>query len=153
MSGTVGDVSPAVYVQSTMTASNVNARADRYYDGGRFERVCAYARATRHGHCIVVSGTAALGADGTALHPGDTYAQTRVALDRAITAVEALGGGRETVYRTRMYLAPDADWRGAVEAHREAFETVDPANTTVYAAAFIPPGALVEVEVEATVRD
>lgn len=135
-----------------MTAPSADTRADRHYDGSPFERVGAYARAARQGHCIVVSGTAALAADGTALHPGDTYAQARVAFDRAIEAVEALGGGRETVYRTRVYLVPDSDWRGAVQAHRETFEDVDPANTTVYAAAFIPAGALIEVEVEATVR-
>ncbi len=126
---------------------------DRFYDGSRFEQVAAYARAARHGDTIVVSGTAALAPDGTVLHPGDTYAQTRVALERALAAVQELGGTRETVYRTRVYLVPDAEWQGAVRAHQEAFDGVDPANTTVYAAAFIPLGALVEVEVEAAVAD
>lgn len=126
---------------------------DRFRDGSRFETVAAYARAARHGTTIVVSGTAAMGPDGAALHPGDTYAQTTVAFARAIEAVEALGGARETVYRTRVYLVPEAEWQGAVRAHQEAFAGIDPANTTVYAAAFIPAGALVEVEVEAGVRE
>jgi enamine deaminase RidA (YjgF/YER057c/UK114 family) len=130
---------------------NADDLPDRYRDGSRFETVAAYARAARHGSTIVVSGTAAMGPDGAALHPGDTYAQTTVAFAKALEAVAALGGTRETVFRTRVYLVPEADWQGAVRAHQEAFAGVDPANTTVYAAAFIPAGALVEVEVEAGV--
>ena len=53
--------------------------------------------------------------------------------------------------RTRLYLAPEADWRGAVRAHAEAFAGIDPANTTLFVAGFIPEGVLVEVELDAVV--
>ena len=98
---------------------------------------------------IAVSGTAATGPDGAALHPGDTYAQTRDALGRALAAVAELGGSADSVVRTRLYLVRAADWREAIRAHAEAFQGVDPANTTLYVEGFIPEGVLVEVELDA----
>ena len=57
------------------------------------------------------------------------------------------------VIRTRIYLASGSDWRPAVEAHRELFSAVNPANTTVFVTGFPPEGVLVEVEVDAVVPD
>jgi enamine deaminase RidA (YjgF/YER057c/UK114 family) len=121
-------------------------------DGSAFEARAAYARAVRSGSLIAVSGTAALDGDGRALAPGDAYEQTREALARAVEAVERLGGRREDVVRTRIYLVPEADWQAAVRAHGEAFAGVDPANTTLVVAGLLPQGALVEVEVDAVVE-
>jgi enamine deaminase RidA (YjgF/YER057c/UK114 family) len=64
---------------------------------------------------------------------------------------ESLGGRREDVIRTRIFLVAGADWRGPVEAHRELFAGVDPANTTLFVHSLIPEGALVEIELEAVV--
>ena len=129
------------------------AHAERRHarSGSPFESVAAYARAVRVGDLIAVSATAATAADGTAEHPGDTYAQARAAIARALAAVAELGGSTADVIRTRVYLVPDADWRDAVRAHAEAFAGVDPANTTVFVAGFIPDGVLVEVELDAVV--
>ena len=126
---------------------------DRYRDGGGFEQVAAYSRAARHGRWIAVSGTGDVAGDGTVGHPGDAYGQARAALERALDAVERLGGRREDVIRTRLYLVPGTDWRGAVRAHRELLEGVDPANTTLYVAGFPVEGMLVEVEVDAALSD
>jgi enamine deaminase RidA (YjgF/YER057c/UK114 family) len=117
--------------------------------GSPFEQVAGYARAVRLGDVIAVSGTAATAPDGSAQYPGDTYAQTREAIARAITAVEELGATREDVIRTRVFLTADAAWRDAVRAHAEAFAGIDPANTTLFVAGFIPAGVLVEVELDA----
>jgi enamine deaminase RidA (YjgF/YER057c/UK114 family) len=125
----------------------------RHRDGTAFESVAGYARAARAGSLIVVSGTAATAADGSALAPGDTRAQTAIAIERALEGVVALGGTAADVVRTRLLLAPAADWRGAAEAHAEAFAGIDPANTTWYVGRLIPPGALVEVELDAVVDD
>ena|SRR5690349_12271572 len=119
--------------------------------GSPFESTAAYARAVRAGELIAVSATAATTQEGTAEHPGDTYAQARESIARALAAVAELGGSVGDVIRTRVYLVPGADWRGAVRAHAEAFAGVDPANTTVVVAAFIPDGVLVEVELDAVV--
>jgi len=117
-------------------------RSDRFRDGGGWETEAGYSRAARRGSRIVVSGTTADG-DGA-------YAQARSALERALAAVEALGGRREDIVRTRLYLAPGADWEGAGRAHSELLGDVAPANTTLHVAELIG-GYLVEVEVDAEV--
>jgi enamine deaminase RidA (YjgF/YER057c/UK114 family) len=120
-------------------------------DGTDFERQASYARAVRSGGHIAVSGTAPIGPDGT-LFPGDTYAQTRAAIEKALAAAEALGARPADVMRTRLLLAPTAVWEDAVRAHGEAFAGIDPANTTYFVAGFIPD-VLVEVELDALVAD
>lgn len=121
----------------------------RQRDGGGWEDKAGYSRAVRRFGHIAVSGTTATGADGRALFPGDTYGQTRAALERALTAMKALGGRLEDVVRTRVYLAPGAEWEEAARAHAELVGKVAPANTMLYVAGLIGDGFLVEVEVEA----
>jgi enamine deaminase RidA (YjgF/YER057c/UK114 family) len=124
---------------------------ERFRDGSAFEAVASYCRAVRSGPAVAVSGTAATGLDGRSLHPGDTYAQTKDAFERAIAAAAELGAGREHIVRTRLFLGLDSDWREAVRAHQEMFVGVERANTTLYVAGFIPSGTLVEVELDAWV--
>lgn len=118
-------------------------------DGSRFETIAAYSRAARHGNVVAVSGTAALDDDGTALFPGDTYAQTKEALRRAVLAVEVAGGTSADVIRTRLYLVNGAEWPEAARAHEEQFRGVNPASTMLFVAGFPPRGVLVEVEIDA----
>lgn len=125
---------------------------ERFREGGSFEETAGYARAARHGGWIAVSGTGDVAADGSVGHPGDTYGQTRAALERALDAVERLGGTRADVIRTRVYLTRDAEWREAVRAHKELLGGIDPASTTLYVEGFIPPDMVVEVEVDAVIR-
>ena len=125
----------------------------RLHSGGAFEDAAGYCRAVRAGPSIAVSGCAAIGGDGKALHPGDSYNQTRVALEVALAAVRDLGGTLDSVIRSRVFLAPGSDWRGAVQAHHEAFRDAHPANTTLFVAGFIPEGVLVEVELDAFVEE
>jgi enamine deaminase RidA (YjgF/YER057c/UK114 family) len=126
---------------------------ERHRDGSAFEAVASYCRAVRSGPAVAVSGTAATDAEGRALHPGDTYAQTKDAFERAVAAARELGAKRDQVVRTRVFLGPGSDWRDAVRAHHELFEGIDPANTTLYVAGFIPEGVLVEVELDAWVSE
>jgi enamine deaminase RidA (YjgF/YER057c/UK114 family) len=100
------------------------------------------------GNIVAVSGTAALDAEGRAEHPGDVYLQTRAAFERALAAAGKLGVAPDQVIRTRIFLAPETDWRAAVSAHAELFAGIDPANTTLFVAGFIPAGCLVEVELD-----
>ena len=121
----------------------------RHRDGGGWEEQAGYSRAVRRFGHIAVSGTTATAADGRALHPGDTYGQALVALQKAIAAMQALGGRLDDVVRTRVFLAPGADWEGAARAHAEVMGSVAPANTMLYVAGLIGDGFLVEVELEA----
>lgn len=121
------------------------------YQTGGFEEVAGYARAVRIDQLIAVSATAATDKSGRARFPGDVYAQAKAAFEQAIEAVKALGGDLDGVLRTRMYLAAGCEWRRAVDAHRELFASVKPANATFYVAGFIPAGVLIEVELDAVV--
>lgn len=118
-------------------------------DGLGWEAEAGYSRAARRGNLIAVSGTTATGPDGAALHPGDTFAQTRVALERALDAVQALGGRVDDIIRSRLFLAPEADWSAAGRAHHEVLGHVAPANTTLFVAGLIGKDFLVEVELDA----
>ena len=119
---------------------------------GGFETIGGYARAVRVGSIVAVSGTTATVAGGEEVsHRGDVYLQTRAAFERALAALAQLGGEPGDVVRTRIFLVPGADWRRSVDAHRELFGEIPPANTTLFVAALIPDGALVEVEVDAVV--
>jgi enamine deaminase RidA (YjgF/YER057c/UK114 family)/ketosteroid isomerase-like protein len=121
----------------------------RFRDGTGWEERAGYSRAARQGDTIAVSGTTAHGPDGSTLHPADTYAQTVECLRRAVAAVERLGGARTSVLRTRLLLAPAADWREAARAHAEVLGDVAPANSTYVVGSLIGPDFLIEVEVDA----
>ena len=125
----------------------------RFHDGSAFEKTASYSRAVRSGPLIAVSATAALTEDGQALHPGDTYLQTRLAFERALEAAAKLGACREDTLRTRVYFSTSADWRQGIRAHREIFKGVDPANTTLFVAGFPVADAVVEVEIDAWVEE
>lgn len=124
---------------------------DRFFDTLGHEQAAGYARAARRGSSIFVSGTTANDGRGGAFHAGDTGGQTSAALRQALAAVEALGGRIDDVVRTRILLAPDADWRAASDAHAEVFGAVSPANTTIFVHALVGDEFLVEVEVDAVV--
>jgi enamine deaminase RidA (YjgF/YER057c/UK114 family) len=124
---------------------------ERIPDAGGFGETAAYSRAVRFGPHVAVSGTAPL-AEGRVLHPGDAYAQTHAALQRALAAAAELGARTEDVVRTRLLLAPGCDWHEVVRAHAETFAGIDPANTTYYVGGLIPEGALVEVELDAVLE-
>ena len=84
---------------------------------------------------------------------GDTGAQTTAALGQALAAIAALGGRIDDVVRTRIFLAPGADWQAASTAHAAVFGDVSPANTMLFVHALIGEGFLVEVEIDAIVVD
>jgi enamine deaminase RidA (YjgF/YER057c/UK114 family) len=123
----------------------------RFCDDTGWQQEAGYSRAVRRGNLILVSGTTADGADGAALHPGDTGAQARLILTRIETALVALGGSLLDVVRTGIYLAPGADWEQVARAHQEVFASVGPASTMLYVAGLIGDGFLVEIEAQAVV--
>jgi enamine deaminase RidA (YjgF/YER057c/UK114 family) len=125
----------------------------KHYRDESEEESAGYSRAVRRLARIAVSGTTATGPDGSALYPGDTYRQTRAALERALMAVGELGGRAEDVVRSRIYLTREADWRRAAVAHSELLGAVAPANTTLLVAGLIGEGFLVEVELDAEVAE
>lgn len=120
-------------------------------DGTVWESVAGYCRAVRVGSRIAVSGTTASAPDGRALHAGDVGAQTAAAIDKGIAAIEALGGQRTDVVRSRIFLVAGTDWEPAARAHADRLGDVGPANTMLYISALIGPDHLVEVELDAEI--
>lgn len=112
-----------------------------------------YSRATRIGPLIEVGGTTAGKPDGSIEGPGDLYAQTAYALSVVLAAVEELGGRKEDVLRTRVFLRNIEDWREAGRAHAEMFGEHLPTSTAVGAIEFLNPDLLVEVEATAYIQD
>jgi enamine deaminase RidA (YjgF/YER057c/UK114 family) len=118
---------------------------EHFREGGSFEDEAGYSRAVRVGDLIAVSGTTCR----PAVIGLGTRAQAVDCLQRIVAAVERLGGSRDGVYRTRLFLAPGADWQEAGAAHREVLGDVGPANTTLFVHSLIGAGLLVEAEADA----
>lgn len=125
---------------------------DRFRSASAYESLVGFARAVRRGSRIVVSGTAPLDGDGETVI-GDAYEQAKRCFEIILDAVEALGGGREDVVRTRMFVIDAADWDGVARAHGEFFKDTYPAATMVVVKGLLDPRWKVEIEAEAEIAD
>jgi aryl-alcohol dehydrogenase-like predicted oxidoreductase/enamine deaminase RidA (YjgF/YER057c/UK114 family) len=132
--------------------TRVDARRKRVDSGSVWEPLAGFCRALRDGARILVSGTTATHGAGRVVCPGDAAAQAVYILDKITAAVEVLGGRREDVVRTRIYLRDAQAWRGVAEVHGRAFGAVRPVNTMLGGAVLIGDGYEVEIEAEAIVR-
>lgn len=123
---------------------------ERHFTDTPWEPAVGYCRAVRSGTRIHVSGTVGIGPGGEV--PEGAYEQARAAFARAVEAVEALGGARRDVVRTRMFAThPRRDLEEIGRAHREAFGAHPPATSLLGVSELVDPAFLVEVEVEAEV--
>jgi enamine deaminase RidA (YjgF/YER057c/UK114 family) len=116
--------------------------------GSQYESQIGLSRAVRVGPWIAVAGTAPIAPDGSAAHPGDVYAQTRLCLEIMLRAIGEAGGTPDSVIRTRVMLVDIATWTHAARAHGEVFSTIRPACTFVEIGRFIDPAWLVETEAD-----
>lgn len=116
--------------------------------GSPLELTIGFSRAVRCGPYLAVAGTAPIGPDGAAAHPGDVYEQTRLCFAIASRAIEDAGGRLQDVVRTRVMLTDIDRWREAARAHGEFFGEIRPACTFVGVSRFIDPDWLVEIEVD-----
>lgn len=115
--------------------------------GSKWEPIIGYSRAVRAGNMIFVSGTT--GSDATGKVAGDTYAQTKQALQNILAALGQAGASAENVVRTRIYMTNIDEWEKAGKAHGEIFGEIRPATAMVEVKRLIAPEMLVEVEADA----
>ena len=117
--------------------------------GSKWEPLIGYSRAVRVGNQIFVSGTT--GSDSAGKVAGDTYAQTKQALQNIAAALAQAGATVENVVRTRIYMTNISDWEQAGKAHGEIFGEIRPATAMVEVKRLIAPEMLVEIEADAVI--
>jgi enamine deaminase RidA (YjgF/YER057c/UK114 family) len=115
--------------------------------GAAWEPVIGYSRAVRVGNVVEVSGTTGLVGDAET----DTYAQTKLALEKIAAALEAAGATLADVVRTRIFMTDISQWEAAGRAHGEVFGEIRPATTMAQVSALIDPKMLVEIEATAII--
>ena len=115
-----------------------------------WEPVIGYSRAVRAGNWIAVTGTIGLRPDGTC--PPSAEEQMRQALAIIIEAIEALGGTRTDIFRTRIFVTDIGKWREIGRIHADILGDVRPATTMVQVAALADPVAVLEVEADALIK-
>jgi enamine deaminase RidA (YjgF/YER057c/UK114 family) len=121
---------------------------DRFRSASAYESLVGFSRAVRRGSRISVSLTAPIDSDGETIE-GNAYVQAERCFEIILEAVEALGGTREDVVRTRMYIADALDWDAVSRAHGEFFCDIYPASTLVIVKGHLDPRWRVEIEAEA----
>lgn len=117
--------------------------------GVKSEEMFGYSRATRVGNRILVSATAASGPDGIVAR-GDAGGQARHILEKIEETVKELGGTREDIVFTRVYLKKKEDLMAIAPAHAEYFGETRPASTLVLTG-FVDDDFLLEIEAEAVI--
>ncbi len=122
----------------------------RVSTGAPWADAVGYSRAVRAGDTVYVSGTVAVGDDGTVGPVGDPYGQARRCLEIIVEALAEAGAAPGDVVRTRMFVTDMAYLEAVGKAHGELFGEVRPATTMVEVAGLVD-GALVEIEAVAVV--
>lgn len=129
-----------------MTRRNISS-------GSYLEPKIGFSRAVRIGDMVAVGGTAPIAAGGGTDCIGDAYGQTQRCLEIALTALAEAGGVPEDVIRTRIILTDITTFDAAARAHAEVFSDIRPVTTVMEVSAFVDPDWLVEIELDAIVKD
>ena len=122
----------------------------RVSSGGPWELLMGYCRAVRAGDHVSVAGTAPQLPDGSV--DTDVEAQARRCLEIIEGALIEAGSDITDVVRTRVYLVDVADFDAVARAHRQVFDAVRPANTTVVVAGLLDERWKVEIEADAVIH-
>ncbi len=135
-------------MQRVMTVSRVGGR-QVVSTGTRWEPVIGYSRAVRAGDWILVTGTIGLRPDGSC--PDTPGEQMRMSMETVIAAVVALGGRREDIVRTRIFVTDIGLWEEIGRIHAEFLGDVRPATTMIGIASLAHEAAVLEVEADAVI--
>lgn len=127
-----------------MTRMNISS-------GTEYEKIAGYSRAIRLGNVVHVSGTTATEGADTIVGAGDSGAQTDFIIRKIEAALQQAGAALSDVVRTRIYLAPGANWEAVARVHGQYFGDIRPANTLLYIQALVGEDYLVEMEAEAII--
>jgi enamine deaminase RidA (YjgF/YER057c/UK114 family) len=135
-------------MERKMTVSRVGGR-QVVSTGTRWEPVIGYSRAVRAGNWILVTGTIGLRPDGSC--PDSVVEQMRMSMETVIAAIVALGGRREDIVRTRIFVTDIGLWEEIGRVHAEFLGDVRPATTMIGIASLAHEAAVLEVEADAVI--
>jgi enamine deaminase RidA (YjgF/YER057c/UK114 family) len=135
-------------MERKMTVSRVGGR-QVVSTGTRWEPVIGYSRAVRAGNWILVTGTIGLRPDGSC--PDSGVEQMRMSMETVIAAIVALGGRREDIVRTRIFVTDIGLWEEIGRVHAEFLGDVRPATTMIGIASLAHEAAVLEVEADAVI--
>lgn len=120
----------------------------RVSSGRPWEAKAGYSRAVKAGNIIEIGLTSPSAPDGTILHAGDVYLQTKTSLEIIGQALAELGASFDDVIKTNIMMLDTGKWADAGRAHAEVLGDARPALSFVGVSNFFDP--LIEVEVEVT---
>ncbi len=121
--------------------------------GSVWEDRVAYSRGVRVGPHVYIAGTTATAEDGSVVGVDDPKRQTEFILDKIAAALEQLGASLNDVVRTRMFVTDIQQWEAVGLVHGDRFQDIRPTATMVEVSALINPEHMVEIEVDAIIRD
>lgn len=121
--------------------------------GSYLEPQIGFSRAVRIGDTVAIGGTAPIAAGGGTDCIGDAYGQTKRCFEIALAALAQAGGTPQDVIRTRLILTDITTFPDAARAHAEIFTEIRPVTTVMEVSAFVDPDWLVEIELDAILKD
>mgnify|MGYP001824018936 CR=1 FL=1 len=124
----------------------------RYFSDSPWEEKVQFCRALKADQQILVAGTAAISSEGT-VGPYDASAQAQYIFEKIEKAVTTLGGSRETIIRTRMFLTRTEDADKVAEVHAAFFKGIYPVATMVFIDKLVSEDLVVEIEAEALAKE
>jgi aminoacrylate peracid reductase len=92
-----------------------------------------YSPGTKAGGFIFVSGTLAIGPDGSTVGAGDVTAQTKYVLETIKSVIEAGGGTMKDVTFNQIFLKDFADYAAMSAVYKEYFPEKPPARYCIQA--------------------
>lgn len=107
-----------------------------------------YCRAVRAGDQVAVAGTTAVDEQGNVVGE-DLYGQAAYVFCKIEASLNELGLGLEDVIRTRSFVTDMDQFEGFAQAHREAFNGIDPPASCFGVSRLVDERLLIEVEVDA----
>jgi enamine deaminase RidA (YjgF/YER057c/UK114 family) len=129
-----------------MTRRNISS-------GSYLEPVIGFSRLVKTGNQIFIGGTAPIGADGKCHGVGDIEAQTRRCFEIAKASLAQVDASFSDVVRTRLILTDMFLWETAAKVHGEIFGDIRPVTTVMAVKSFVDPDWLIEIEVDAVVKE
>ena len=121
--------------------------------GTPWEKAVGYSRAVRIGNQVYVSGTTASDEQGNVIGIGNVYTQTAYILQKIEKALHEAGASMSDVVRTRSFITDISQWEEFGRAHGEYFAEIRPVSTLVQVSQLIDKNHLIEIEVDAVIRE